>query len=187
MLDTSLLMDAVGATSYGNKQPDQDIIQRFRREDMLDIPIELTDLDLWVNYTNDDLYIMDKKIREFFKKTRYQREKKGGYKTTASVVFAWIYGRKPEPADGAACRTINELLKYYCTSYNGPTTYKGKKVPRVYEFSKYATTSKRPYSLRLRLEEIDEGKDPFRASGEGDREKRRYGRRKHSSDGESKD
>lgn len=171
MLDTSLLADAVG----GIDKPDQDIVERFRRDDMLEVPIELTDLDLWANYTNDDLYIMDKKIREFFRKTRYRREKKGGYRTTASVVFAWIYGRAPEASDGAACRMLHELLKYYCTSYKGPTTYKGKKVNRVYEFSRYATKYRRPYSLRLRLEEVKDGKDPFRGSSRSG-DKRKHGR-----------
>ena len=183
MLDTSSLMEALGGHTYGNKEPDQNIIDRFRNEDMLNIPIELTDLDLWTNYTNDDLYVMDKKIREFFKKTRYQREKKGYYKTTASVVFAWIYGRNPSPGDGAVCRMLHTLLTYYCTSFTGPTTYKGKKVPKVYEFSKYATVQRRPYSLRLRLEELDEGQDPFRESRYSNREKRRHGRQKHSEDG----
>lgn len=183
MLDTSDLMDAIGAEKFGNKPEDQDVIERFRHDGMLDVPIELTDLDLWTNYINDDLYVMDVKVREFLKKTRYQRHKKGGYRTTASMVFAWIYGRQPSPADSAVCRMIHELLKYYCTSYTGKTTYNGKTVPRVYEFSKYATTNKRPYSLRLRLEEMDGSRNAFRAAGDGDREKRRHGRRKHSEDG----
>lgn len=180
MLDTSDLLAAVG----GGKEPDREnVVDRFRRDDMLDIPIELTDADLWANYTNDDLYVMDRKVREFLKKTRYKRQKKNGYRTTASLVFAWIYGRKPEPSDSSVCRMLHEVLKYYCTSYTGPTTYQGKKVQRVYEFSKYSTDKKRPYSLRLRLELMEDGKDPFRASGHGDREKRRRGRRRDSENG----
>ena len=181
MLDTSKLYEAVG----GNRQPepDVDIIDRLRFDDSLHVPIELTDLDMWANYINEDLYVMDKKVREFLKKTRYAREKKGGYRTTASVVFAWIYGRQPEASDGAACRLLHELLKYYCTSYTGATTYMGKKVSRVYEFSKYATYNRRPYSLKLRLEESDEGQNPWRKSHVDDSAKRRHGRRKHSEDG----
>lgn len=182
MLDTSALFEAVG----GNRQetPDENIIDRLRFDDGLNIPIELTDLDLWGNYINEDLYAMDVKVREFLKKSRYRRQKNNGYKTTASVVFAWIYGRQPCPSDSAACRMIHELLKYYCTSYTGMTTYMGKKVSRVYEFSKYATANKRPYSLKLRLEEADEGKNPWRKSTVDDSKKRRHGRRKHSADGE---
>ena len=68
MLDTSELFDAIG----GNRQdtPDEDIITRLRFDEALDVPIELTDLDMWSNYINEDLYVMDKKIREFLKKTR---------------------------------------------------------------------------------------------------------------------
>ena len=183
MLDTSELFDAIG----GNRQdtPDEDIITRLRFDEALDVPIELTDLDMWSNYINEDLYVMDKKIREFLKKTRYAREKKGKYRTTASVVFAWIYGRQPSPGDGAACRMIHELLRYYCTSYNGPTTYMGKKVPLVYEFSKYASTKRRPYSLKLRLEEANAGQDPWRRSSIDNKEKRRRRRHADSGDGAS--
>ena len=181
MLDTSELMKAVGGEV---QEPDDDIINRLRFDDSLNVPIELTDLDMWGNYINEDLYAMDKKVREFFEKTRYNRAKNNGYKTTASVIFAWIYGRQPRPEDGAACRMLHELLKYYCTSYTGATTYMGKKVSRVYEFSKYSVTHKRPYSLKLRLEESDAGKNPWRKSCVDDSKKRRRGRRKHSEDGE---
>lgn len=185
-LDTSDLLAAVGGDRCG-RQPDENIIDRLRFDDSLAVPVELTDLDMWANYINDDLYVMDSKIREFLKKTRYSREKKGRYRTTASVVFAWIYGRQPDPSDGAACRMIHELLKYYCTSYTGATTYAGKKVTRVYEFSKYATRNRRPYSLRLRLEEADGGKDPWRRSPVDDSAKRRHGRREHSEAGIAED
>ena len=185
MLDTSELFEAVGGNRQ--EQPDKDIIERFRLDDSFDVPIELTDLELWANYINEDLYVMDKKLREFFKKTRYAREKKGGYKTTASVVFAWIYGRQPRAEDGAACRMLHELLRYYCTSFTGPTTFMGKKVTLVYEFSKYSTYNKRPYSLKLRLEECDDGKNPWRKRRDAGKAKRRNGRRKHSEDGPSVD
>lgn len=181
MLDTSQLFEAVG----GNDQdtPDENIVDRLRFDDSLHVPIELTDADLWANYINEDLYHLDIKVREFLKEINYRKISKGGYRTTASLVFAWIYGRKPEPSDGAACRTLHELLKYYCTSYTGRTTYMGKTVDRVYEFSKYACDKRRPYSLKLRLEESDVGKNPWRKSPIDDSKKRRHGRRKHSEDG----
>ncbi len=180
MLDTTELMSAVGGMDPS--EPDKDIIERFRMDDSFDVPVQITDLDLWANYVNNDLYVMDKKIREFLRKTRYRREAKGKFRTTASVVFAWIYGRKPDTHDGQVCRMIHELLRYYCTSFTGVTTYMGKKVNRVYEFSKYASRNKRPYSLRLRLEEMDHG-DPWRKSPVDDKAKRRHGRRAHSEDG----
>lgn len=42
MLDTSKLMEAVG----GEPAPDEDIIDRLRFDDSLQVPIELTDLVL---------------------------------------------------------------------------------------------------------------------------------------------
>ena len=182
LLDTSELMSAIGGDKL--KEPDGDIIQRFRDDDALDVPIELTDLDLWENYTNDNLYIMDKKIREFLKKTSWKRQNKGGYRTTASVVFAWVFGRQPEPPDGYVFRIIHELLKYYCTSYTGRTTFKGKPVQRVYRFSKYACTNKRPYSLRLRLEEAKDGNQAVFRKGPGqDGDKRTHGRQSNRKNG----
>lgn len=185
MLDTSELLSAVGGDRQA--EPEKDIIERFRIDESLAVPIELTDLDLWANYVNDDLYVMDKKIREFLSKTRYKREKQGKYRTTASVVFAWIFGRQPEARDGQACRMIHEMLRYYCTNYTGQTTYGGKRVNRVYEFSKYATVNKRPYSLRLRMEESDGKTNIWRRSPVDDSAKRRNGRRAHSQDGEHAD
>ena len=176
MLDVSDLYKAVGGGKAGNPKHEQSVVDRLRFDDSLNVPIELTDAALWANYINDDLYEMDKKVREFLKKTRYKRQK-GGYRTTASLVFAWVYGRQPVPSDGAVCRMLNELLKYYCTSYTGATTFMGKKVPRVYEFSKYAVSNKRPYSLKLRLEESEDGKNIWRNGNGQNKEKRRHGRR----------
>lgn len=182
LLDTSELTSALN----GNKAPveQEDIISRLRDDDALEVPIELTDLDLWANYMNDDIYEMDVKVREFLKRTRYRRQVKDGYRTTVQVVFAWIYGRHPEPSDGSACRLLHELLKYYCTSYTGATTYQGKPVTRVYRFSKFAASKKRPYSLRLRMEEADKYGDIFRDGPDSKVDKRTYGGRANRPDGE---
>lgn len=179
MLDSSELLAAIGGES---PEPEDGILERFRLDDSLQVPIELTDAELWANYVNDDLYDMDRKIREFLSKTRFKREDRGGYKTTASIVFSWIYGRTPEAADGYACRILNTLLRYYCTSYTGRTTFGGKSVPCVYKFSRYATRNKRPYSLRLRLEEGKCG-NPWRKSPVDDAGKRSHRGREHSQDG----
>ena len=163
-LDPSLLFETLGADM---PEPDENIIERLRFDDALEIPIELTDLDLWSNYINDDLYHLDKKIREYFKKTRYARENKKGkkeFRTTANAMFLWIYGRTPTQKDSYTCRMIHMLLKYYCTSYTGKNVFAGKRVPHVYKFSKYATKNKRPYSLRLRLEEAKNVRGVWRAN-----------------------
>lgn len=181
MLDTSELLGAISNEAQ-RALPDDGVIERFRRDDALEVPIELTDLDLWANYMNDDIYEMDSKVREFLKRTRYKRQDKGGYRTTAQMVFAWIYGRQPTAADGAACRLLHTLLTYYCTSYTGRTTFQGKPVNRVYRFSKYASNGKRPYSLRLRIEEADGG-DVFRNGPDSKVDKRTHGRQPDRRDG----
>lgn len=183
LMDSSDLMAVVGG---GAKPPieEGDIVARFRNDDAIGVPIELTDLDIWANYTNENLYAMDKKVREFLKKTRYKRQEKGGYRTTASVVFAWIFGRPPEPPDGYIFRLLHELLMYYCTSYTGKTTYHGKPVNRVYRFSKYAVTNKRAYSLRLRMEEAEDGNTAvFRKGPNEGRDKRTHGRQPNRENG----
>lgn len=149
----------------------------------VEVPVELTDLELWANYMDEDLYELDKKVREFLRKTRYKRESKGGYRTTAQAVFAWIYGRQPEPADGSRCRTIHTLLGYYCTSVTGATTFHGKPVSRVYRFSRFSGNSKRPYSLKLRMEESDGKGNVFRNGPGSDIGKRIHGRPADREDG----
>jgi len=183
LLDLSALTDVVSTRGQRRDEDVGDVISRLRDDDALEVPIELTDLDLWANYMNDDLYEMDVKVREFLKRTRYQRQAKGGYKTTASVVFAWIYGRRPSAGDGSVCRILHELLRYYCTSYTGPTTFQGKKVQCVYCFSKFSGNSKRPYSLRLRMEEAKDGDKVFKPGPGHDADKRSHGRRADRKDG----
>lgn len=180
MLDCSELMEAVGGEV---PEEDKGLVERLRFDDGLDVPVELTDIELWVNYTNNDLYDLDKEVRRFLKSTQWKRQKRGEYRTTASCVFAWIFGRQPEPKDGATFRMLHLLLKYYCKSYTGQTTFNGKAVGRVYKFSRYGGVHKRPYSLRLRLEEAKPGDKVWkRGPGEG-ADKRERGRRPDSENG----
>lgn len=151
------------------ERPEQNIIERRRFDDALDVPIQLTDLDAWGNYVNDDLYEMDKKIREYLRGIAWRKygKKRNGqkkfFRTTAPQVFKWIYGREATAgADGPACIWIHRLLKYYCTEHTGSTTYRGKRVGKVYKFSPTAAMIRgekilrRPMSLRLRIEEAQE-------------------------------
>jgi hypothetical protein len=176
LLDISELTEAISTDRQRSDPYAADVVKALRSDDALEVPIELTDLDVWSNYMNDDLYHLDRKVREFLKRTRYRRQAKGGYRTTASVVFAWIFGRQPDPGDGSVCRTIHTLLKYYCTSYTGATTFNGKPVSRVYRFSKFSGNSKRPYSLRLRMEESDGTGNVFKSGPNSGVDKRTHGR-----------
>lgn len=180
MLDATELFEFLGGDEL---EPDKDVIERLRFDDALNIPIELTDIDLWKNYINDDLYHLDKKVREFFKKTRWKRETKGGYKTTVPAMFMWIYGRKATPSDSGVSRILHRLLEYYCSSYTGKTSFHGKRVSRVYKFTRYATKNKRPYSLRLRLEELKDGNTANVWRANPTKDKRQQPRHKNRTDG----
>ena len=67
MLNVDGLFEAVGGVP--NDEGDG-VFERFRKRDEIDIPIELTDIDKWSNFVNDDLYEMDSKLREFLRKIR---------------------------------------------------------------------------------------------------------------------
>jgi len=148
-------LDAINELANIDTEPDQTIIQRFRFDDALEIPHQLTDVDLWLNYCNDDLYHLDKSVREFISKSRWTRVTKGKMKTAVPLVFLSIFGRKTEPKDSRVCVMLHRLMEYYCTSYTGTSKITGIRFSRVYHFSKYACRSKRPMSLRLRLEVSD--------------------------------
>lgn len=160
--DESFDLGGFEHTIYADKRetPDQSVIDRLRFDDAMEIPWQITDLDLWKNYTDDDLYELDKKLREYFAKCRVQRERKKGQKTAVPLVFAWMFGRKPRAEDSQICVTLHKLMKYYSTRWTGRNLINGVQFTRVYYFSPYATRNKRPYSLRLRLElEHEKGGD----------------------------
>lgn len=140
-------------------EPDESVIERLRFDDALEIPHQLADLDVWLNYCDDDLYYLDKAIRSVIKKSRYTRETKGYMKTAVPLVFMQIFGRKATPADSKVCRMMHKILRYYCTRFTGESKINGVRFAHVYHFSKYAMRSKRPMSLRLRLEESEDGGD----------------------------
>lgn len=187
LLDTSELTMALSTDRQREDVYDEDIVDRLRTDSSLDVPVELTDLELWSNYMNEEMYELDKKVREFLKRTRYQRASKGGYRTTVQVVFAWMFGRQPDPADGSVCRNLHTLLKYYCTRYTGATTFHGKPVTRVYYFSRFSGLTKRPYSLKLRLEESNGSTSVFRNGPNHKVDKRSYGRRANRPNGQRED
>lgn len=155
-------LDAFNDLAQVDTDPDESIIDRLRYDDALEIPHQLTDIDVWLNYCNDDLYYLDKAVRSFIKKSRWTRVTKGKMKTAVPLVFMQIFGRKTEPKDSQVCVMLHRLLRYYCTSYTGVSKIQGIRFSKVYHFSKYACIQKRPMSLRLRLEESDDGTGVFR-------------------------
>lgn len=152
MLDTSRLDAVVGF----EPEDEQEVIQRLKFDESLEIPVALTDPEIWKNYTNDDLYQMDKQLRAWFKRMRYRQELKHGFKTAVPLVFFHLFGRPSTKSDSATCRMLHTLLKYYCARYTGQSHIAGKKYNRVYHFNRFTAKNKRPYSLRLRVEEACE-------------------------------
>lgn len=147
----------------------EDIVQRLRFDESLDIPFHLADADVWSNYCNEELYQLDILVREFLKKTSWKRMRKGqqnakkkkkAQKFVVPILFETFFGRKPEPKDASVCKKLHQLMMHYCTTYTGETKIAGKKYARAYYFSYYGAkpSQKQPYSLRLRME-LNEGKD----------------------------
>lgn len=155
---------------------DESIVERLRFDDALDVPHQLTDVDVWLNYCNDDLYNLDKAVRIVINKTRWSRKTKGYMKTAVPLMFMQIFGRRAEDRDSHVCKMMHRILEYYCTSFTGTTKIAGQRFNRVYYFSKYACRSKRPMSLRLRLEESNGSDNSFREYNAGE-DKRKQSRR----------
>jgi hypothetical protein len=169
-------LDAFNELTAVDTDPDHSIVERLRFDDALEIPHQLTDVDLWLNYCNDDLYNLDKAVREVIKKTRWTRMTKGKMKTAVPLVFAQIFGRHTEAKDSRVCLMLHRLLVYYCTSYTGVSKISGVRFNRVYHFSKHAMRSRRPMSLRLRMEEADGKPIQYNEHGAG-KDKRAQPRR----------
>lgn len=181
ILDASELFGIANSVTSYDYRNQEEMVEAIKADPEFDLPIAMTDVEMWTNYTDDVLYELDKRVREFVKKTRYIKQTKGGYRTTVPMVFTWIFGRAPEARDSAVCRVLHELMTYYCTSYTGESRYRGKKVGRVYKFSKYSCREKRPYSLRLRLEENERAN--FRRNPDAGKDKRDVVRRANRKDG----
>ena len=147
-------LDLEGFNEYAHvtPSPDQDIVDRLRIDDSLDVPWQLTDVDLWNNYCDDRIYELDKRIRAYLKGTRYTREKKGKFKTAAPLVFLHLFGRRAEAADSQVCVDIHKILKYY---FDKPymTYIMGRKVNKAYKVRPgYYIKRHRPMTLTLYAE-----------------------------------
>lgn len=156
------------------KQTERDeyVTHHNRVQELLDanpgfeMPAQLTDAELWENYCDEELYLLEKKLREYFKAMAHRSKTKGGYRTSCGLVFNWMFGRPAQPEDGAICRKLNRLLNFYAQKVTGRTTIQGKEVPKCYHISKYGTFARRPLSVKLRLElnEQETGKPTNRMS-----------------------
>ena len=152
----ALNFEELNALAGVSNEPDESFIDSLRFDSELEIPMELTDLDVWANYCDDRLYELEKLVRDYFKRTRWKREQAKGQKTAVPLLFLHLFGRQPTAHDSQVCRYLHRILKYYSRSFTGETKINGKRVGRVYYFAPNCYRFKRPLSIRLRIEERGE-------------------------------
>lgn len=145
MLDTSELLDLAPCTETLADQSESGSLC----DSML---AGITDLKVWDNYTDDELYELDKAVRKWIKQTDVKKIYKGKIRTTAQLVFLWIFGRQPDQyKDTRIIKKLNTLLRYYSQKEIHQTKLDHRNARNVYEFGMNGG-HKMAYSIRLRLE-----------------------------------
>ena len=129
-------------------------------DDKEQMPWQLTDLEIWANYTDELLYELEIRVRKFLEATAAGRRHYKGQTVIVSKLYEWIFGEPPEDKNGIVCRKLHEIMGYYASKRTGSTTYRGKRIPAgVYKLRTYEG-NRIPYSIRLRLE-LNEGNKRF--------------------------
>jgi len=146
--------------------PNERLIERLRFDDAMEIPPQLADRDVWANYMNQDLYDMDNAVRDWLRTSASKRKRtKQPIKTAAPLVFLAIFGRAPIPSDGYAFGMLHRVLSYYATGQTGSTKLQGVRFNKTYKFGPGVMQpgrERRPLSIKLRMEEHNNGKYDFR-------------------------
>ena len=121
------------------------------------LPI-LTTPERWENYSNDLIYETDKRIREWMRSMKsVWTNRKGMDRRYSRQMLVEILGLQDAIKTAYDNKIVSRIFAYYSTKVTGSTTINGKKVKRAYTLS-LRRLKKNPYSLRLRLEELeDEG------------------------------
>ena len=115
----------------------------------------------WENYTDMELYDMEKILRAFLQ-DKLENDYKWNHqakwrKYTARMLFEVLYGREYTQQDIGATMKLARLMGHYSTRIlkNG-TTIRGKNVKKKVYILSAKRLEKPPYSLRLRLEWLTE-------------------------------
>lgn len=114
----------------------------------------LTTPDRWANYSDDAIYEADKRIRDWIRTMRSKWTKKGMDRRYSFVMLCDILGLSKIVETRKNYKSISKVFAYYSTRINKQTTINGKKCKNVYTISP-KRLDRLPYSLRLRLEEMD--------------------------------
>lgn len=119
----------------------------------------LTTPKAWENYSDDLVYECDKRMRAWLRKmkgvwkNRFDRR----YQSTELIKIFGLESMVHSPND---YRKVRRVFKYYSTRYQKETTVNGKRKRKVYTVSP-TRLKLNPYSLRLRLEELNGEEAPW--------------------------
>lgn len=135
-------------------------IEKAPMKDMLPdwaLPL-LTTPDHWDNYYNDAVYEADKRIRKWIKTMRSTWTKRGLDRRYTFNQLSEILGLKEVVEVRKNYNHIAKVYAYYSTKISNCTTINGHKYKRVYTISP-SRLRRSPYSLKLRLETMEEEGD----------------------------
>lgn len=132
--------------------------EKLDTEDMLPgwaLPI-LTTPERWENFSNPLVYETDKRIREWIKSMRkhWKNGGKGSDRRYSRKDLVGILGLQNCIKNAHDDKIVSRIFAYYSTKIQETTSIRGKKVKKAYTISP-ARLKKKPYSLKLRLEELD--------------------------------
>lgn len=115
----------------------------------------LTTPEHWENYSDDAIYEADKRIREWIQSMRSKWSRRGLDRRYSFNMICEILGLSKVVETRKNYKSISKVFAYYSTKITKQTTIRGKKYKNVYTISPKRLRLK-PYSLRLRLEQMEE-------------------------------
>ena len=153
-------LSAFDTLDHTKKEEESKVIARLKDADF-QFPHAMANATTWERYVNDDLYYLDKAIREILLKTRHARIEQGGMKTNSRLMFITIFGEEPKNnrEDNNTLKLINRILSHYAKRKTNVTKVQGKRLRSVFHFTPGQFKDRRPgytplpISLKLRMEE----------------------------------
>lgn len=118
----------------------------------------------WENYSDLVLYELESLMRQLFEQKlddfKWKQQNPKWRRYTCGMMFEVIYGRKADlksSDDQVRLRRLPKLMTYYSTRKQKEGSINGKKMTKtIYTLSLKRYKSLPPYSLRLRLEWLEE-------------------------------
>ena len=134
-----------------------DTNKKIETRDMLPgwaLPI-LTTPDRWENYSNELIYETDKRIRTWIKAMKGTwKSRRGDDRRYSRKDLIEILGLQDAIKNAHDDKIVSRIFAYYSTKIADRTSIRGRKVKKAYTISP-ARLKRSPYSLKLRLEELE--------------------------------